>query len=340
MKSVLILLFLVGWYIPFFAQPCNSVHVSLINQSDVEGFLAQNGNCTEIVGDLVIGSGIEHLDGLENIQKIGGYLSMSNADRLVDISGLSGLQEVGSWVRIQNNPVLSSFEGLDNLKKIRGDFFYIAGNARVKNLEGLSGLDSISGIFQIWNMDSLTNLNNLNNLKYIGGDCSIFKNENLLHTEGLDSLRFIRGAFSIYENPNLQSVIPLSPMLQIQGQLAIYKNPQLELCHAEAVCQKLATMPDAVYIADNKSHCINKETVLVNCTSSTDEGDENLFTFYPNPAAEFISNVPDEAVIIFAMYGQHSWTLRPENNVLDISFLPAGPYIVKIQNRYAKLLKL
>lgn len=329
-----------GWCLLLSGQPCNSVHVSLINQSDVEGFLAQNGNCTEIVGDLVIGSGIEHLDGLENIQKIGGYLSMSNADRLQNIRGLAGLQEVGEWIRIQNNPVLQSLDGLQNMRKVHGDFFYISDNIHVKTLVGLSGLDSISGIFQIWDMDSLTEIRHLSNLKYIGGDCSVFKNDRLLNLTGLDSLTHIGGALRVYENQQLQALTGLHPALEVTAQLAIYQNPELELCSAEPVCRKLATMPDGVYIAENKGNCINKEAVLAECTSSSDESGIRIFTIVPNPTTDFIFNLPDESVIVFAMCNQNSWTLRPENNVLDISFLPAGPYIVKIQNRYAKLLKL
>lgn len=340
MKHIIKILIFTGCVASLQAQPCNAVNVSLINQSDIGTFLTQNGNCTEITGDLVIGSNIENLDGLENIQKIGGYLSLSNADKLLNINGLSGLKEVGSWVRIQNNPVLSNLSGLQNLQKVRGDFFYISDNIHVKTLAGLSELDSISGIFQIWDMDSLTDIKHLSSLKYIGGDCSIFKNNVLLNLQGFDSLTYMGGALRVYENQQLQALTGLHQALEVQSQLAIYQNPELELCSVEPVCRKLAATPDAVFIADNKGSCLNKESVLTICTSSSYEYEGQAFNIFPNPANDFLYNVHEESVMIFPMYGQTSWTLQPENNKLDISFLPAGTYIIKMKHRFLKLVKL
>jgi hypothetical protein len=340
MKYIFTMFLFTGWCILLSAQPCNSVNVSLINQSDVDGFLTQNGTCTEIAGSLVIGNNIENLDGLENIQKIGGYLSLSNADKLQNIRGLAGLQEVGEWIRIQNNPLLESLDGLQNLQKVRGDFFYISDNLYVKTLVGLSGLDSIKGIFQVWDMDSLTEIKHLSGLKYIGGDCSVFKNDRLLNMTGLDSLTYIGGALRIYENQRLQALSGLHPALKVTAQLAIYQNPELEVCNVEPVCAKLAAMPDAVFISDNKGTCVNKEIVITDCTSSADNVQNQLFTFYPNPAGDEIFTPHDKNITIYGIYNQESRTLRPENNTVNISFLPAGTYIIKINDRFSKLIKL
>jgi hypothetical protein len=337
------------WLLPYcifvnvYSQPCNSVNVSLINQNDVDLFLTQNGNCTEITGDMVIGIGIEHLTGLENIQKIGGYLSISNCDNLKDIKGLSGLKEVGSWIRIQNNPELRSLEGLNNLQKAGSDFFYIAGNKHIKNVHPLSSLDSIKGIFQIWNMDSLINLQGLSALKYTGMDFSIFKNPLLQSFEGLNGLQNINGSLRIYENNSLDNINALRSELIIKSQIVLTDNPVLSSCNSPFICSVLAASPNNVLISNNNTNCKNKEEVMNQCISSSVEETYKVPEVYPNPTSGiFIIQNMDSDVRSINIINTTGFTecITLTDNKVDISHLPIGLYFIQIQHRIFKISKL
>lgn len=324
------------------AQPCNSFNVSLINQVDVEGFLTQNGNCTEISGDLVIGNNVENLDGLENIKKISGYFSMSNCDALTDIKGLKNLTEVGSWMRMQHNPMLQSYEGLNSLQKVKGDFFYISDSDRIKDLTPLSNLDSINGIFQIWDMDSLKNFSGLNGLKHVGADLSIFKNKHLHSFTGLDSLSSVNGALRIYENDDLTNLLDLNSDLNVTGQIVIYDNPMLSSCHAAIVCDYIQNNPNNIIISNNLSGCDNTDEILVQCISGIGDDVKTNYNVYPNPVSDVLAIdglINATKVNIYSMKGELILTTYTDKNI-DLISLPSGNYTIAFLNNKISIIKL
>ena len=341
MRFLSTFLFLIVLLSKIASQPCNSPNVTLNNQVDVQSFLTQNGSCSEITGNLVIGANVQHLDGLENIKKIGGYLSISNCEMLTNINGLQNLEEVGSWLRLQNNPQLKSLAGLNHLNKVN-EFLYISGSPHVKSLDALLHLDTINGIFQIWNMDSLQNLSGLSSLKSVIGDCAFFSNPNLHSLKGLDSLTTIEGGLRIYKNRSLTSILDLNPSLKIDAQIAIYENAELRNCNANVVCERIASSPNSITIETNNDGCESIDEVSVLCITDAKEALPNTFLVYPNPVYDVLTIEGLDKTTKVDIYSVNGKLVKSilTDRIIDLNTLPKGVYALKLLNDHKTVIKL
>ncbi len=130
-------------------------YLYLLTQDDVNNFITNYPNCTELqillIGD-IIPSTITNLNGLINLEKVG-------------------------WLQITNVPI-TNLQGLNNIHTIDG--LTIAYMPQLITLEGLEGLESITGGFRIESCNSISNLKGLENLMSIEGDYfQIISNGNL-----------------------------------------------------------------------------------------------------------------------------------------------------------------
>ncbi|MEM1119312.1 MAG: T9SS type A sorting domain-containing protein [Bacteroidota bacterium] len=150
-KYILLLCTFLTFQLP--AQDCPEGGVFLASQADIDQFLVQYPNCTEIQGNLNIGvdwngsSDIHTLEGLTNITKVTGDLSIFNNILLSNLRGLHHLNVVGRHFTITGNHALSSIAELGQLETVLGQL-RIKHNLSLVNLYGLENLTNL-GAFRI-----------------------------------------------------------------------------------------------------------------------------------------------------------------------------------------------
>jgi len=156
-------------------------------QTDIDNF-GNYSNCTELLGDVIIGNigsiftGITNLYGLNVIISISGTLNISNNFLyLTNLSGLDSLISINGSLNIVYNS-LTSLSGLENLTTIGGNL-RISGN-ELTNLEGLEYLTSIEGELKISDNYFLTSLAGLNNIESASiTDLTIIDNDSLYNCD-------------------------------------------------------------------------------------------------------------------------------------------------------------
>jgi len=170
--------------------------LSLSTQSEVDASI----NVTEVTSNLLIetdaamGDPIVNLDGLNNLQTVGGTLIISNNDALEDILGLLTLTDVGS-LSIQSNSALTNIDGLSNLALV-GNELQIAFNDSLERFCGLYLLFEVQGVDWNYIVDDGTTLYGI---EFDGG------------------IRERVGTPCVFEEPEEEE--PIDPELWIQGLL-------------------------------------------------------------------------------------------------------------------------
>jgi Leucine-rich repeat (LRR) protein len=148
-------------------ESCLPGLIMLTSQADIDNFSANNPDCENLEGTLVIRDldeqDITNLDGLSQIKSIGGSLQIRNTELLTNISGLTNLESVGGAIYLQDNDQLTSFDGLQNIRSAGEDLF-IGQNINLESLEGLEGLISINGILTVRGNDKLTDIEGIRNI--------------------------------------------------------------------------------------------------------------------------------------------------------------------------------
>ncbi|MCO6488329.1 MAG: T9SS type A sorting domain-containing protein [Phaeodactylibacter sp.] len=203
---------------------CPPGDVLLNGQLEVDNFLAEYPNCTEIQGNLevrnALGDDVNSLMPLANIRKVGGNFSL--------------ISTYGSLAPLNIDSILGDFNlggfsddlsGYDKLKYIGGSLTVNADN--YTDLRGLENIDTLYGNLAIRNANALRSLEGLDNLRWVGGDFWITDNESLPDLQGLAALRVIRGDVVVRENDVLASFEGLSQLEEIGGTMEIRESPAL-----------------------------------------------------------------------------------------------------------------
>lgn len=157
---------------------CPFVNLTFTTQEQIDSFIIQYPNCTQISGNVYIsGSSISNLNGLSNITSIGLYLTIQNTS-LQDLDGLSNLTTIGHTLEINNNSQLQNLNGLNSLTSIKS--LWIQSNSQLQNLNGLINLTSIEGQIVISSNSQLTNISALQNINpaNIGGTYGLYISSN------------------------------------------------------------------------------------------------------------------------------------------------------------------
>jgi len=247
---------------------CPAGDLTFSSQTAIDNFIIQYPHCTSIPGNVLVeGTDITNLDGLANLESIGGRLDIWHNSVLTNLGGLSSLESVGG-LKIWDNSALTNLEGLSSLRSI-GGFFYIQDNSSLTNIDGLSSLESVVGILVIWNNSSLTNVDGLSSLESIGGYLYVADNSVLANIEGLSSLESVDGYLYILGNSQLIDISGLSNIApgSIDG-LYIASNPLLSVCDLPNFCTYLGN-PAATHprtISGNAVDCISEAAVIAACT--------------------------------------------------------------------------
>ncbi|MXN92345.1 T9SS type A sorting domain-containing protein [Flavobacterium sp. Sd200] len=342
---------------------CPPGNVTFTTQTQVDQFIIDYPNCTQINGYVAIGNQVQNLNGLSNITEITVSIDAGNATALVNINGLSNLTNVGQDVQFINTP-LTNIDGLSSLTNIVGSVVF-ANNIALTNVNGLSSLTGIGGFLSIGDNTALTNVNGLSSLTGIGGFLSIGGNAALTNVDGLSSLTSL-GSYLFFENnaaltnldglSNLESIthdiyivdnIALSDISALQNTtfgpydgygLTITGNTALAVCNLPNFCTYLANSSDTHprIIAGNLAECINEEAVAAACDAMGVDDFNNIeVTAYPNPVQSVLtlsSSNEISNITIVNMLGQKvlSANVRSTEAQMDLRALPAGSYFVKV----------
>ncbi|MEE4255804.1 MAG: T9SS type A sorting domain-containing protein [Bacteroidales bacterium] len=231
-----------------FTMPCLPYgNYYFTSQSEVDNFATDYPGCTDLAGNVNIGSGkgnmISNLQGLNVITSIGGELRIKNNDSLTSLLGLENLISIDGNLIIgekdiygeYGNPLLTDLEGLDNLSNVGGRVG-IGYNQSLVDLSGLENIVSLTHSLSITENHSLRNLNGLDNLEevqslWIGG------NDSLTTLSGLGSLQTCHENLSIgysddysgvMGNPSLTTLSALSSLTSVGEYFLVAHNPSLE----------------------------------------------------------------------------------------------------------------
>lgn len=138
-KLLSCLLSLLCYYTTLSAQDCPTEPLVFETQAAIDSFILKHPNCTELPEDVSIGvigsqsyTSINNLDGLRQIEVIGGTLTIHYNAILNDLKGLSQLKKV-DFIRIVENPSLKQLDGLEQLTIRRG--LDITDNVSLTNCE-------------------------------------------------------------------------------------------------------------------------------------------------------------------------------------------------------------
>ena len=211
---------------------CPLGDVTLSSQAEVDSFVADYPDCTEIAGELVIGGGLSSTTDITNISGLSGLTSIAGKLRirfnavLTSLTGLEQLTFVGVDLSIRVNPVLTSLEGLEQLTSI-GRNFFLEENASLTSLAGLSQLTSIGGSLSVDGNAGLTSLTGLGQLTSFDGGLSIHSNPGITSLAGLENITSIGKSVFIYDNAGLTSLTGLENMTSIGQSLDIRTNNDL-----------------------------------------------------------------------------------------------------------------
>lgn len=224
--------------------------VQLKNQEELDAFLTNYPNCTELnrdlrIGNVQSGSNITDVSGLKNLKKVQrlhieynqnlqtltGLEQLQTAQRvtiqlnnnLTSIEGLSSLTNVEESLSISNNENLQRLKGLEKIKNIGG---LILINNPIQNLEGLNQLESLKDGLSILNNPLLSDLSALSKLTKAGG-LYIRNNRALPSLSGLEQLSEITlDVLQISNNYNLKNIDALSGLKSVKN-IQIEHNAQL-----------------------------------------------------------------------------------------------------------------
>ena len=267
---------------------CPPGNVVLNTQAEVDQFIIDYPNCTEINGYIAISANVTNLDGLSNITTITNSIDAENATSLSDISGLSNLTSVGKDIFIRNT-ALTNLNGFNNLTSVAG-WIEISSNTSLTNLNGLSALTSVGGHLAFISNTSLTNLNGLSALTSVGGFIYIQENAILSDISALQNTTF---------NPNGS-----------YG-LTIKNNPALAVCNLPNFCAYLAN-PASTHprdISGNLANCLDEAAVVAACNTPATGCTNVTSTFLQFPSETYIpqcTSSPEDITGNYAETGEYS----------------------------------
>ncbi len=177
---------------------CNAINAHLANHQDLNEFLEKNQGCTSL-HNVYIGP-LNHLNGLETLDSIHGYLAVSTTSQS-NMNVLENIVWVGGDLGVSNWNTSSNFEELRNLTYIGGDFF-MDRNSTISSFDGLLSLKNIAGKIFLAN-NEFESFGEWPALESVGG-LELRANRKLKQSTGFTHLKEISGNFWLSGNSELQ----------------------------------------------------------------------------------------------------------------------------------------
>lgn len=344
---------------------CPAGDLILQNQAQINYFVEQCPDVDTIQGALIIGdlnSNITDITGLISIKVVTGGLTVQHNDSLRSLNGLDSLGFIGEWLNISKNKLLESLDHLEEITTLNSSIF-ISDNDELSHLTGLQNINSFDGDLTITKNDNLLNINGLSNiqeafgnvrihdnmslstigglnlLKSIQGDLTIQSNEALKNVDGLDSLESIGNHCSISYNPSLSDLNAFAKLSSIGGDLFIGSNSSLSNCTGICGLINNNEIAGSIAIGDNLSNCLNNSVLIPYCqTVPTLSVANPEIKVFPNPTHQYLTpreHLPEkiQKVSISSLSGKIIRSQENKNNLLDISDLSSGMYILAVHTK-------
>ncbi len=164
-----------------------------------------------IEGDLIIqNTSLHWIEGLKNLEYIGGEFNFSFNDRIKKLEGLTNILYLGGNLTIKFNDRLETIDKFEYISSIFGD---LSISFSGRTLDFLGNIKLIAGDLILYGV-SFINLNGLDKLESIGGSMEIERCWGLENLDGLSNLRTVSGSISITWNKNLDNFCGLSNVLK------------------------------------------------------------------------------------------------------------------------------
>lgn len=117
-----------------------------------------------------------NLNAISSIKSIGGDFSLGNT-KITSLEGLNNLQSVGGTMTISICNSLQTLVGLNSITKMGG--LYLSGNQELTDISALNKITSLKNGLFITENKKLSSIAGLNNIKTIGNKLSISSNDSL-----------------------------------------------------------------------------------------------------------------------------------------------------------------
>lgn len=153
----------------------HSGHIVIESEADLE----QLDGIAVIEGELqVANSSFTDLDFLGCVQEVGDELTLFSNDSLQDTSGLDQLERTGGGIVISENDALTDIDGFASLLEV-GDSLIIRGNPSLSGLSGMQRLSAIETSLIIRENDALLHIDGLRALRRVGALFAVTHNPSL-----------------------------------------------------------------------------------------------------------------------------------------------------------------
>jgi uncharacterized repeat protein (TIGR01451 family) len=210
-------------------QDCPTGDLIFESQTDIDAFLVDYPDCTEIEGSVLIDEEnggddpIINLSAFQNITVINGPLNITYNSELANLSGLNNLTSVGGLGLIFNNN-LTSIAALSNLSLIDGGLSLVE-NEDLTSPLGLNNLTLINGRLVIISND-ITSLSDLSNVTAINGKIEI-ESSQLTSLSGLENAANSGFPLVINYNDDLTDISALSSVSGVVSTIEMLGNSNL-----------------------------------------------------------------------------------------------------------------
>ena len=265
---------------------------------------------------------------LSFLDTVMGDFALINLNSLTSIQGVNNIKKIQGSLTIAGNDSLNNLEAFSQLKTIAQNLklgmiatipsinvTLLHGNASLQNFQGLHNLTSVGKDLYIIDNQLITSLEGLNNLQTIGDSLYVgtnsfylptgqyYGNPQLINLNGLDNLASCNH-IQIQGNPKLLGLEALNQNLT--SSFAIHGNPMLSTCSFLPVCKYLDNATQPVSISNNAPGCNSANEILTNCAIYSIAG-KAFYDFNQNKIQE-----PNEGTIP----NQKIWFTPPDQIAL------------------------
>lgn len=316
--------FLLGIINLSFAQ-CPIGSIEFETQQHVDDFAINFPNCTNFNGDIELNpnstSPINNLNGLSNLDSVGGSVIIDGGHGLTNFQGWENLTYIGGDLMLEENHGIQNLQGLNGLKYVGGDF-YLSEIENLISINEFESLEFVGGNFIIGDCDKLVSINNLGNLTSISGTLGIGSNDILTDLSGLFNITSVGGSVGISSNGSLKHIDALSNITSIGQNISVKYNGELENLNG---LSSVASIGGYIDIWENDA--LQNIGGLSNLTSINGRID-----IHENPSLESLeglNNIDPEGIVSLILMNNDVLSFCGVHSVCDYITMSIGPAFVE-----------
>ena len=218
---------------------CPEGDLRIFSQAELDDYLENYPNCTEINGSLMLygSENLTDLEALKKIVKIRDNISIQNLAATTNIDGLNNIKIIGGGIELASNEINPAFLGLERIEgnlNLRynqissligfDDLIFVGGNLHIsyntyETVDAFENLTIINGSINIDNNDNLEKLSGFNSLVQSDNNLLIESNFKLNSIEGFESLKLLGGSFIIEDCPSLIKFQGFQSLTRVNGNI-------------------------------------------------------------------------------------------------------------------------